>query len=197
MIDLDVHLPGIVLGSEPAFASWLAGAEWPLRRSLRRFAASVDAESIVQEALLRIWQVARRCRPDGQPNSLLRLAVRIAHNLALDEIRRQRGAAPGVVGPGAAAAGRGLDPPPSPADPIDPEAPPDPILRRQIARCLERLAGPPRRALILRLESAGLRTDRDLAGLARMRVNTFLQNVTRARRLLARCLENAGVKVPA
>jgi RNA polymerase sigma-70 factor (ECF subfamily) len=184
MSDLDVHLPGIALGNEDAFASWLAGAEWPLRCSLRRFAAAVDTEAVVQETLLRIWRVAHRCEPDGQPNGLLRLAVRIARNLAVDEVRRRAGPPP-------------ADDPGDDADPVEPAVPPDPFLRKQIQRCLEKLAGPPRRALLLRIASAGDASDRVLAERARMRLNTFLQNVSRARRLVARCLERAGVSVSA
>ena len=44
----------------------------------------------MQEALLRVWQVAPRCRRDERPNALLRLAARIARNLAIDELRRVR-----------------------------------------------------------------------------------------------------------
>jgi DNA-directed RNA polymerase specialized sigma24 family protein len=186
MNDLDRYLPGIALGNEDAFAGWLAGAEWPLRRSLRRFAAAVDTESVVQESLLRIWQVASRCRPDGKPNSLFRLAVRIARNLAVDEIRRSDNALPNGLPEDVS----------DDTDPIDPAAPPDPLLRRQIRRCLETLSGPPRRALMLRIANAGGSSDRALAEQARMRLNTFLQNVSRARRLLARCLERNGVSVP-
>jgi DNA-directed RNA polymerase specialized sigma24 family protein len=186
MTDLDDHLPGIATGDEESFAAWLAGAEWPLRRSLRRFAAAVDTESVVQESLLRTWQVARRCRPDGKPNTLLRLAIRIARNLALDEVRRHGGALPS--GPSE----NGPDEP----EPLDPAVPPDPLLRKRIRRCLESLAGPPRRALLLRLRNAGGAPDRVLAEQARMRLNTFLQNIARARRGLARCLERSGVSVP-
>jgi len=186
MNDLDRYLPGIACADEDAFAAWLTGAEGPLRRSLRRFAAAVDAESVVQESLLRIWQVAPRCEPDGRPNSLLRLAIRIARNLAVDEIRWRGGALP---------AGS-LDEAPDDRDPVDPVAPPDPLLRRRIRDCLESLAGPPRRALLLRIANAGGAPDRALAEQARMRLNTFLQNVSRARRQIARCLERKGVSVP-
>jgi DNA-directed RNA polymerase specialized sigma24 family protein len=186
MNDLDDYLPAIATGDADAFAAWLAGAEGPLRRSLRRFAAAVDTESVVQESLLRIWQVAHRCEPDGKPNGLLRLAVRIARNLALDEVRR-----PG----GALATGPPGDAPDS-ADPVDPAVPPDPFLRERIARCLEKLGGPPKRALLARIGNAGSAPDRVLAEQVRMRLNTFLQNVSRARRLLARCLERNGVSAP-
>jgi len=197
VIDLDVYLPEIAAGSEEAFTGWLAGAEGPLRRSLGRFAASVDTEAMLQETLLRIWQVAGRCRPDGQPNSLLRLASRIARNLALDEIRRRRVVVPGVVGGGAGGPGAGDHGADGPAvEPIDPEPPPDPILRERIRRCLERLRGAPRRALLLRIESAGGEPDGDLAARLNLRLNTFLQNVTRARRQVALCLERSGARMP-
>src|SRR5262245_14705311 len=155
---------------------------------------------MLQETLLRIWRVAGDWRPDGHPNSLLRLASRIARNLARDEIRRRRVVVPGAGGGGAdgpGAGGHGTGGPLGPAvDPIDPEPPPDPILRERIARCLERLRGAPRRALLLRTETAGGAPDRDLAARLNLRLNTFLQNVTRARRQVAQCLERSGVRVP-
>ena len=90
MIDLDAHLPSIASGDAPAFGRWLAGAEEPVRRSLRSFAAVVDAEAVLLETLLRVWQVAPRVERDGQPNALLRVALRIARNAAIDEVRRAR-----------------------------------------------------------------------------------------------------------
>jgi DNA-directed RNA polymerase specialized sigma24 family protein len=182
-MDLDVELPAIALGDADAFARWLAGAERPLRQSLRRFAAAVDTEAVMQEALLRVWVVARRCRPDGKPNSLLRLGLRIARNLALGEIRRTRSA---PIDDGA------VDPP----DPPAPEpALPDPALRRRIEECLEKLPRKPAAALAARIESAGAEPDRRLADRLGMRLNTFLQNITRARRLLAGCLQRLGIEI--
>ena len=90
MVDLDVHLSAVAAGDAGAFGRWLAGAEPCLRQSLRSFAARVDTEATLQEALLRTWQVAPRHAPDGRPNSLLRVALRIARNLAIDEARRAR-----------------------------------------------------------------------------------------------------------
>src|SRR5688572_2571793 len=78
----------IASGDTGAFTRWMRGAERPLRESLRRYAASVDTEAVLQETLLRVWQVAPRFTHDGEPNGLLRLAVRIAHNLAISELRR-------------------------------------------------------------------------------------------------------------
>lgn len=86
----DVHLSRIVAGDAGAFALWLAAVERPVRDSLRSFARVIDVEAVLQEALLRVWQVAPRFEPDGRPNGLLRLGVRIARNLAVSEVRRTR-----------------------------------------------------------------------------------------------------------
>jgi DNA-directed RNA polymerase specialized sigma24 family protein len=64
-----------------------------------------------------------------------------------------------------------------------------------IERCRERLPPQPRRALDARLLGAGGVPDRTLAERLGVRLNTFLQNVTRARRLLAECLRSHGVKL--
>ena len=53
MADLDRHFPQIAAGDDGAFALWLAGAEPELRDGLRAFAATVDTEAVIQEALLR------------------------------------------------------------------------------------------------------------------------------------------------
>jgi RNA polymerase sigma factor (sigma-70 family) len=179
VIDLDVHLAAIRLGDASAFARWLAGAERSVRESLRPLAMHVDTEAVLQEALLRAWQFAGRVEPDGKPNSLLRYAVRIARNLAISEIRRTRAKA--------------VDP--ETLDAADPDAPmpPDPILRRAIALCREALPKQPALALSARIESGGAEPDEVLAERLGMKRNTFLQNFTRARKMLAECLEGKGV----
>src|SRR5262245_62061828 len=83
----DLHVR-IATGDADAFARWLAAVEHSLRGSLRSFSASVDVEAVLQETLLRVWQVAPRFVPDGRPNGLFRLGIRIARNLALSELRR-------------------------------------------------------------------------------------------------------------
>ena len=186
MEDLDQYLPGIVSGDARQFAGWMARCEGRLRDSLSPFAASVDAEAVLQEALLRVWQVAPRFVPDGRPNGLLRLGVRIARNLAVDELRRRQREV------------RDLDVQDGDATgPVEEmaEVPvvPDPLLRRLIADCREQLPGKPAQALAARLEGAGATPDETLAERLGMRLNTFLQNVGRARRLLAECLERRGV----
>jgi DNA-directed RNA polymerase specialized sigma24 family protein len=163
----------------------MSRAERPIRISLRRFAAQVDAECVVQETFLRVWQVAHRVVADGEPNSLLRLAVRIARNLAIDETRRR---CPEIKNP--------LDEGPDiPDDTPDPAPPPDPLLRERILECLRRLPRQPLTALLARLDSAGGASDHALAESVRMTLNTFLQNITRARRLLNDCLRQHGIEV--
>lgn len=180
--DLDEHLPAIVVGDPSAFARWVAGVEPLLRRSLRAFAAAVDAEAVVQETLLRAWQVAPRIEIDGRPNGLLRFALRAARNLAISEVRRARVAEDALREMERCS---DLD--------VDVWAPPDPLLRERIDDCRKKLPRQPARALEARLGGAAGDGDRTLAAALGMRLNTFLQNITRARRLLADCLRRAGI----
>jgi RNA polymerase sigma-70 factor (ECF subfamily) len=183
--DLDLHLPAIAAGDQVAFRAWLAGAERPVRDALRPFAAAVDVEAVLQEALLRAWQLAPRLRPDGRPNALLRFTFRAARNLALTEVRRRGRVA---VPDDEAAFQRRLD---RLCD--DGPPPPDPLLRRLIRRCHALLPPMPRRALDARLAAGGAEPDPVIAARLGLRPNTFLQNFTRARRSLAECLERHGV----
>lgn len=182
MNDLDALLPAIAAGDAEAFATWMTSAEPGLRRSLRGFATQVDTEAVLQEGLLRVWQVAPRVVPDGKGNSLLRVAHRIVRNAALDEARRM-----GTRRETAAEA---------PEAPVEVAAP-DPWLRQAIAACFEALPPTPRELLRLRLEAQGGVHDRELARKAKKKLNTFLQGITRAKRLLGECLERKGVPLEA
>jgi RNA polymerase sigma-70 factor (ECF subfamily) len=124
-----------------------------------------------------VWQVAPRVVPDGKPNALLRFAVRVARNVAVSELRRLRVTIDAELEEMSA-----------------PEVdPPDPILRRAIVECRESLPAQPAKALAARLESSGGETDETIAEHLGMKKNTFLQNFTRARKLLAECLRGKGV----
>lgn len=171
-MDTDLDLVAIQRGDADAFARWLARCERPVRLSLHSFARAVDVEAVLQEALLRVWQVAPRHVPDGAPNSLLRLAVRIARNLAISECRKRREVYDEVEVT--------VEPVPS-----------DPLLRVHIVDCRDELPPKPRQALDARLAGGD---DVDLAAALRMQLNTFLQNVTRAKKLLADCLGKKGVQ---
>jgi RNA polymerase sigma factor (sigma-70 family) len=183
-MDLDSHLDAIVAGDPVAFGRWVAGAEPRVRASLTTFAAAVDTEAVTQETLLRIWNVAPRFRPDGRPDGLVRLAVRIARNLAIDEVRRARRVD--------AVEAERLENAPEPEAP----PPPDPLLRRLIQRCIEALPPSPAAAIRQRIAARGNRADAALAEDAGMSLNTFLQNVRRARLGLERCLEAGGARLP-
>jgi len=190
--DLDQLAEAIGAGDPDAFARWLAGAERPLRDSLRSFAAHVDVEAVLQEALLRTWQVAPRFVPDGRPNGVLRLAWRIARNLALDQSRVALRIEPADVET-LERATAGL------ADPTGDSSTGagDPLLRRAIQECRKRLPRQPARAIEARLQGEGQEPDVELAGRLGMRLNTFLQNITRARRLLTECLKRRGIDLAA
>jgi len=172
------ELAQIARGDQLAFTRWLARSELRLRASLRSFATTVDVEAILQETLLRVWQVAPKVTDrDGDGDPLFRLALRVARNLAIDEVRRT---------------GRAVLPEPQ-GLPEDARHLPDPWLRALVERCLAELPRQPRRAIQQRIASAGGAADASLAEEIGMRLNTFLQNVGRARSLLAKCLSRSGV----
>jgi DNA-directed RNA polymerase specialized sigma24 family protein len=171
-------------GDADAFAEWMGMVEYPMRRSLAAFARAVDVEVVVQESFLRMWLIA--CDParclEGE-NASLKFALGLARNVALEELRRTR-------------IYQYIDDKSSDALPeicIAPEFP-DPALRRAIHECLDRLPAKPKTALRARIQDGDL-PDRDLAQDAGMKLNTFLQNIVRARKFMARCLENKGVKL--
>lgn len=180
MTDSDVLHAQIAAGDADAFGQWLAVAEPRVRGSLASFARVVDVEAVLQEALVRVWQVAPRFTPDGQPDSLIRFAVRIARNLAVSELRRTKARAIEV---------EDLD------EGVTLVPAPDPMLRQAIVECRDKLPTKPRMVLDARLEAAGGRDDAELADGLGMRLNTFLQNFTRARQLLAECLGKRGIEV--
>jgi RNA polymerase sigma-70 factor (ECF subfamily) len=184
MVDLDVHLEAIRAGDAVAFGHWVAGAECRLRLSLRSFAQHVDVEAMTQEALLRVWQVAPRFEPDGRPDGLLRLAIRTARNLAISEVRRRK---PSSLDPSLIESVMRLE------DVAIPQVETDPLLREALKRCHEKLPTKQRSVLACRMESAGGQPDRDLADGLGMTLNTFLQNFSRARRLLVECLRKVGI----
>jgi len=170
-------------GDPEAFAEWMSMVEHPLRRSLARFARVVDVEVVAQETFLRMWIFA--CDPerrlDGEDASL-RFALRVAWNVAHEEIRRAR---PGRFVPEA--------PEDLPGRFVTPSLP-DPFLKSLIEKCFERLPSKPRAALEARVRDGG-QSDRDLAAALRMKLNTFLQNIVRARKFMADCLERQGVRL--
>jgi RNA polymerase sigma-70 factor (ECF subfamily) len=176
--DLDELAPAIGARDVGAFAKWIAAAEPCLRRALAGTARCVDVEAVVQETLLRVWQIAPAFKSDGRPNGLLRLSCRIARNVAITEFRRRHPARELPVD---------LEGPEWSGDwSVDADG-----LGGAIRECLERLPAAPRLAIEARLRG---RTDRDdvLAGSLGMKINTFFQNIRRARLALVNCLRKRG-----
>jgi len=182
--DLDREYGAVQAGNQEAFSAWVRLVELPLRRSLRPFARVADVESLMQEGLLRMWVLAPRLELKGE-NASLRYAHRLLRNMAISEARRlcryEQVADLARAGETDMLA--------------DPAGRPDDRLRRIILDCVQRLPERPRQALWARIERGDLTPDRDLAAGLDMRRNTFFQNVARARRLVATCLERNGVSV--
>lgn len=84
-----MRLARVAAGDEAAFATIVA-EETP---RLLRFVASIlgtghaEAEEIVQEALMRLWQQAGTWQPDGRISTWLH---RVTYRLAIDVLRRRR-----------------------------------------------------------------------------------------------------------
>jgi DNA-directed RNA polymerase specialized sigma24 family protein len=166
-----------------SFADWMGGVELPIRSSLERFARAVDVESIVQETFLRMWVLAQdESRELTGENASLRFAIGIARNLARAEARRT---------------GREQFLPPEewPEILVPPAPAPDHGLRKAIKACIEKLPKKPMEALKARLAAGAENGDGEIAMLVGMTVNTFLQNIVRARKQVAACLEKKGIRL--
>ena len=168
-------------GDRIAFADWMGAVEAPIRRSIARYARAVDVESVLQETLLRMWVYAqdRGRKLEGEAGSL-RFAIGMARNIARSEARRMGRLA-------------FLPPEDMPDVEVQPDPPPDPALRKAILDCLGQLKGKPLAALQARLDAASELRDRELARGVGMTLNTFLQNVVRARKAMAECLRRRGI----
>jgi len=189
MTPVDAAWQEVRCGSPAGFRAWLPLVEPVLWRTLRPFAPAVDVEAIIQEALLRMWAIAPVQPLEGE-NASLRFALRLARNLAIDEARRRGREVPLQRD----RSGTGDDPP-DPIPATEPAPSPDPLLRRAILACIDKLPRQPKAALRVRLDAAGTLPDRLLAERLAMQLNTFLQNVTRARRLVEECLAASGIAV--
>ncbi len=168
-------------GDRDAFADWMGSVELPIRLSLRRFVQAVDVEGVVQETLLRMWVLSQdQERVLEGENASLRFALGVARNLARAEARRF-------------GRERLLPPENLPEPAIEPEPTADPGLRRAILECVQKLAAKPLQALRARMQLSSLMADREIAARAGMTLNTFLQNIVRARKQVANCLERKGI----
>ena len=179
--EIDMLFALVRLGDQAAFGRWMGRVERPIRMNLARFARAVDVEAIVQETLLRMWVLATRHLRDLEgENASLRFAIGLARNLARNEARRM-----GRV--------QFLPPEDLPEVAVDSPPAPDPGLAAAIRDCVERLTGKLRVVLEARVARGAHQPDRDLANELNMKLNTFLQNVVRARQQMRKCLQGKGV----
>jgi len=180
--DIDERFTAARTGGLAEFEQWMGRVKRPIRISLQPYARSVDVEGVVQETLTRMWILLRD--PEGRvltgENASLRFAIVLARNLARNEARRNRRE-------------DYLPPEDLPEVPVEPAPAADPALRRAIQACLDQVPKRPLEALRARLELGALMGDRAAAESVAMTLNTFLQNVVRARQQLLQCLKGKGV----
>jgi DNA-directed RNA polymerase specialized sigma24 family protein len=179
--ELDLLWSRACTSDSRAFGDWAARVEGSVRRRLASYARLVDTEAVMQEALLRMWARATDHEAPALTgeNASLRFAIVLAWNLARNLARRE-------------AKHVSLPPEEFPEGEIEPDPLPDPYLRRAIEECLQRLAPNPKRALLARIASAVV-PDATVATELAMTLNTFFQNITRARKQLADCLAARGI----
>ena len=132
-----------------------------------------DAEEVAQETFLRLWTEAPRWRPGGA--KLSTWLFRVAHNLAIDRIRRRRPTAPldGAIDP--------VDPRPDPA-----EAYAEDETGRRVAAALADLPERQRAAIVL-CHHQGL-SNADAAAVLEVGVEAVESLLARGRRTLRRRL---------
>jgi DNA-directed RNA polymerase specialized sigma24 family protein len=180
LTDIDALWRMACEGNTEAFGDWTGRVERPVRRSLARFATVVDAEAVVQEALTRMWLLSQDpARRLAGENASLRWALGVARNLAMNEVRKRKRHEVLLE--------------PLIEDELVPPPEPDPLLMQRIRECVGKLTGQLARVMELRVKVGHALPDARLAGLLQMTKNTFLQNVTRARRQVAMCLEGLGI----
>ena len=179
--DLDTLWQEACEREETSFGDWMGRVERPIRLSLQRWARFVDVEGILQESYVRMWV---RAGDSAEPpltgtNASLRFAIVMAKNLARNEAPKHYRE-------------EVLPPEQMPEGSVDPAPDPEPALGRAIVECLEALGGRLREVLVTRLADEGRGPDRELAASLGMRLNTFLQNIVRARRQIDACLDDKG-----
>ncbi len=87
--DSDAALMRRVAGGDSAASRLVVTRHLPqvLALARRMLNDAAEAEDVAQEAMLRLWQTAARWRADAPVGAWL---YRVAHNLAIDRIRRRR-----------------------------------------------------------------------------------------------------------
>jgi RNA polymerase sigma-70 factor (ECF subfamily) len=138
-----------------------------------------EAQDVVQESLVRLWQSRAKVDPEGAPSWLRRTA----HNLCVDRLRRRR-ARPEV-------GGHELDLSPDDDLPGPQRLAESEDLRRRIDRALETMSSEDRAVIVLR-EVQGLAYD-EIAATLEVPLGTLKARLHRARERLRVKLLRAGV----
>ena len=181
--DLEVaEWQAIVRRDEDAFKRWLERILIDLRLSLQRFAKIVDVEVVVQETAILVWERTSTIVPDGRPAFLLRWAIRVARNKALNDVKRAQRDVP-------------LHEPSERSETQSGRAGADPFLRARIHSCHERLPTALRRVIDMILADGGQQSARESATAGGMSYDAFRQNLARGRRALVNCLKEHGIDI--
>lgn len=174
-------------GSEPAFEQIVRRYQRPIINLIARMTRDrALAEDLAQEAFVKAFRSLAAFDTTRRLSSWL---FRIAHNTALDALRRSR--APAGAGGSAKAPGRTPDELPAPAepDPVEREA-----LGRALDSALDRLRPDYSAAIVLRYEE-GLSFE-EIGGVLGIPEVTARSHVHRARKALARLLTASGWAPP-
>ena len=182
--DIEVRqFVAIARRDQDVFGHWLKQHEIPLRLALRRFADLVDVEVVVQETAIVVWERAATIVPDGRRGFLWRWAVTVALNKARNEARRSARIGPNVT---SQIEEKLLDP-----TSVRPR--PDQMFIARLNRCRAQLPDTLGRALAVRIEDNGQRSDRELAASIGVSFDAFRQSLARGRKALRQCLSTFGI----
>jgi RNA polymerase sigma-70 factor (ECF subfamily) len=153
-------------------------AEIPWRIAYRMLADAAEAEDVVQDAMLRLWQYADRWQAGG--SGVAAWLTRVTTNACLDRIRRRRFVSADAV-PERADDGLLAD-----------EAIEHDEARAAVAACIEALPDRQRATIILTYYEE--QQNKMAAEILAMQVKAFESLLFRARASLRACIEGKGVR---
>lgn len=184
MTEIDQCFERIRPGGLDGFPQWISMVEMPVRLSLRSYARAVDAESVLQETMMRMWVLAQgEARESmGGENASLRRAIEVARNIARTEAS-QTGCQALLPRDG--------------TDHVEaaPVFQPDPELYEATKDCLRKLDdGLQPHLLHWRLEVSWV-PDAFLAKEFHVETDRFVRSIMTAKLHVARCLEQQGIEL--
>jgi len=161
-------------GDRDLFAAYTASVQRPLfAYAMRLVRNRHDAEDIAQEALVRLFEKALAGNLQPEPRAIRALVFTIAHNLAIDTLRRDGRAHHSAVPESSSMSGSGTN-----------------LLREELERAMAKLPAQHREALLLR-EYGGL-SYAEIAEAMGISVGVVKVSIYRARHKLATMLDRDG-----